>query len=59
MAAIGKDQCKENYKNVRSGRAGLGGSPSQLLKAASSVANSGSKTESMILNRGDLETWNQ
>lgn len=48
---------QEGSKTLKSGLVVSVGSPPQFLKAANSVSNSGSKTESTILKRGDLETW--
>lgn len=50
---------QEDSKTLKSRLAGSVGSPPQLLKDANSVCNSGSKTESTILKRGDLETQSQ
>lgn len=49
----------KDHKTVRPGQAGSVGSLLWLQKVACSMANSGSKTESVILKRGDLETWCQ
>lgn len=47
---------QEDSKTFKSGLASSVGSRPQLLKAANSESSSGSKTQSMILKRGDLET---
>lgn len=50
---------QEGSKTLKFGLADSVGSPPQLLKAANSVFNSGSKAESTILKRGDPETQSQ
>ena len=47
---------QEGSKTLKSRLAVSVGSLPQFLKAANSVSNTGSKTESTILKRGDLET---
>lgn len=51
-----KSSVHKGIPKLKSGLAGSVGSPPKLLKVANSVSNSGSKTESTILKREDLET---